>query len=74
MLIQVVRVLKKPADVMAGPLLILHQMSWESGEVPAGWNLAMVAPIHKKGTREDLGNYRPLSLTQFLEKLWRRLY
>ncbi|PKU46059.1 rna-directed dna polymerase from mobile element hypothetical protein [Limosa lapponica baueri] len=29
------RVLKKLANVMAGPLLIIYQRSWESGDVPA---------------------------------------
>ncbi|KAK4831610.1 hypothetical protein QYF61_018370 [Mycteria americana] len=30
------RVLKELVDVMAGPILIIYQRSWESGEVPAG--------------------------------------
>ncbi|KAJ7414567.1 hypothetical protein BTVI_40896 [Pitangus sulphuratus] len=34
-----------------------HQMisepSWESGEIPADWKLAIVIPIFKKGKKED---------------------
>ncbi|KAK4810727.1 hypothetical protein QYF61_007701 [Mycteria americana] len=52
------RVLKELADVMAGPLSIIYQRSWESGEVPADWKTANVIPIYKKGVREDQGNYR----------------
>ncbi|KAK4824398.1 hypothetical protein QYF61_014058 [Mycteria americana] len=57
------RVLKELVDVMAGPLLIIYQRSWESGEVPADWKLANVIPIYKKGVREDPGKYRPVSPT-----------
>ncbi|KAK4829271.1 hypothetical protein QYF61_002663 [Mycteria americana] len=55
------RVLKELADGMAGPLSIIYQRSWESGEVPANWRLANVIPIYKKVVREDPGNYRPVT-------------
>ncbi|KAK4823871.1 hypothetical protein QYF61_007627 [Mycteria americana] len=63
------RVLKELVDVTAGPLSIICQRSWESGEVPADWKLANVIPIYKKGAREDPGNYRPVSLTSVLGKI-----
>ena len=34
-----------------------------TGEVPEDGRLADVTPIYKKGRKEDLGNYRPVSLT-----------
>ncbi|KAK4816921.1 hypothetical protein QYF61_025417 [Mycteria americana] len=37
--------------------------SWLTGEVPDDWRLASVTPIYKKGQKEDLWNYRPVSLT-----------
>ncbi|PKU33292.1 rna-directed dna polymerase from mobile element hypothetical protein [Limosa lapponica baueri] len=43
------RVLKELVDVTAGPLSIIYQRSWESGEVLADWKLANVIPIYKKG-------------------------
>ncbi|KAK4823319.1 hypothetical protein QYF61_000921 [Mycteria americana] len=63
------RVLKEPADVLTKPLSIIYQQSWLTGEVPADWRLANVTPIFKKGRKEDLGNYRPVSLTSVLGKL-----
>jgi hypothetical protein len=35
----------------------------ETGCTPEDWRTANVKPIHKKGTKGDPGNYRPVSLT-----------
>jgi len=51
------RVQKELADVRAGPLLIIYQRSWESGEVPADWKLAKIISIYKMGVQEEPGNY-----------------
>ncbi|PKU29396.1 rna-directed dna polymerase from mobile element jockey-like [Limosa lapponica baueri] len=50
-------------EVLTGPLSIIYQHSWQPGEVPVDWCLANVTAIHKKGWKEDPGNYRPVSLT-----------
>ncbi|KAK4815639.1 hypothetical protein QYF61_005201 [Mycteria americana] len=57
------RVLRELAEVLTKPLSILYQQSWLTREVPVDWSLANVTPIYKTGRKEDLGNYRPISLT-----------
>lgn len=57
------RVLKDLVEVLAKPLLLICQQSSVTGKVPGGWGLANVTPIYKMGRKEDLGNYRPVSLT-----------
>ncbi|KAK4831670.1 LOW QUALITY PROTEIN: hypothetical protein QYF61_018667 [Mycteria americana] len=63
------RVLRELAEELAKPLCIIYQQSWLTGEVPDDWRLANVMPIYKKGQKEDLGNYRPVSLTLGLGKI-----
>ncbi|XP_017669160.1 PREDICTED: LOW QUALITY PROTEIN: RNA-directed DNA polymerase from mobile element jockey-like [Lepidothrix coronata] len=57
------RVMRELAEELAKPLSIIFQQSWLSGKVPDDWRLANVTPIHKKGCKQDSGNYRPVSLT-----------
>jgi len=63
------RVLRKLAEVIAELLSIIYQHSLLTGEVPEDWRLASVTPIYKKGCKEDLGNYRPVSLTSVPGKI-----
>ena len=57
------RVLRELEGVIAEPLSAIYECSWLCGEVPEDWRLADVTPIYKKGHKEYLGNYRPVSLT-----------
>ena len=43
--------------------------SLESGQVPEDWRVANVTTLFKKGSREELGNYRPVSLTSVVGKV-----
>ena len=57
------RVLKELSEVGAKLLSIIFETSWLPGEVPDDWRKGHVTPICKKGSKEDPGNYRPVSLT-----------
>ncbi|RMB88826.1 hypothetical protein DUI87_34760 [Hirundo rustica rustica] len=61
--------MRELADELVKPLSIIYHQSWLTGEVPDDWKLANVTPIHKKGGREDPGNYRPVSLTSVPGKI-----
>ena len=43
------------------------------GKIPADWKVANVVALHKKGPRNLAGNYRPVSLTSILCKLYEKL-
>ena len=57
------RVLKEAYHSLSVPLAHLFRRSLDTGCIPRDWSLAQVVPIHKKGDRQNPGNYRPVSLT-----------
>ena len=59
-------------DVTAGPLSIISERSWRTGEVPEDWKKAHGMMVFKKG-KEDTGNYRPVSLTSIPGKVMEQL-
>ncbi|KAJ7402029.1 RNA-directed DNA polymerase from mobile element jockey [Pitangus sulphuratus] len=67
------RVLREPVEELTKPLSIIYPQSWLTREVPDDWNLANVASSCKKGWKEDLGNYRPVSLTLLLGQVMEQI-
>lgn len=57
------KVLKECAKTLAVPLVKLFRLSIDSGTLPMAWKRACVTPIYKKGSRNSVKNFRPVSLT-----------
>ena len=51
----------------------LFNMCFSSGEIPKIWKTANVMALHKKGSKMDCANYRPISLTCILCKLYEKI-
>lgn len=55
--------LKETAEQICSFLSTLFTESLACGDIPTDWKLSRIHPIHKKGSRSDKSNYRPISLT-----------
>ena len=64
------RVLKELACELSYPLTLLFNKSMSEGKIPYLWKEAEVRPIFKKGNKSNPGNYRPVSLTSVLCKIF----
>lgn len=56
------QVLRELAEVTATSLSVIFERSWGMGKVPEDWRKANVTHL-QKGKKEDVENYRPVSLT-----------
>ena len=54
-------------------LTLLFRKCYERGNAPSIWKTANVSAIHKKGTTTEAKNYRPISLTCILSKIYEKL-
>ena len=66
-------ILNKFADILCDPLLQMFQCSLDFQEVPLDWRRANISSLFKKGSRNDPLNYRPVSLTSVVSKLFESL-
>ena len=48
---------------------MLFNKSLSSDQLQEDWKYSIISTIHKKGSRSEVGNYRPVSLTSVICKL-----
>ena len=61
--------LKTASSAIATPLCSIINSSIQSGSFPSSWKCALVNPLHKGGSRDELSNYRPISLLPVASKI-----
>ena len=55
------------------PLMIIFRNCLKEGIFPSCWKKANITPIHKKGDKCDISNYRPISVLPISGKLFEKL-
>ena len=66
-------VLKFCAASLAEPLSILFQTSLMTSTFPMEWKHSYIIPLHKKGPRENVSNYRGIAKLNFMPKLFEHI-
>ena len=67
------RLLKDCSDLIATSLCSIFNQSIISGIFPEEWKSAKVTPLFKNGQRSDPNNYRPISVTPIVAKVFERI-
>ena len=67
------RFLKDSVSVIVAPLTHIINLSINTGSVPDDLKMARVVPLHKKESKSDTGNYRPVSILSIASKVFERV-
>ena len=65
-----IRMLKICDESICKPLRIIFRSYLESGKFPSEWKKANVVPVFNKNNKQELKNYRPISLLPVSSKIF----
>lgn len=63
----------RTAASITKPLHIIYNKCMCEGTFPSCWKLAHITPIHKGGSKQNVEQYRPISMLSILSKVFERL-
>jgi len=66
------KILKDYAPLIVDSITTLFNKSLTQGKLPPSWKHANVIPLHKKGSKSQATNYRPISLLPIISKILER--
>lgn len=60
-------IVKKCADTLTFPILLLINLALKTGKFPTEWKKAKIVPVFKSGKQSSIVNYRPISIFYFIQ-------
>ena len=68
-----IRMLKVSGDAIIEPLFKIFKNCLKCGIFPDDWKKGNIVPIFKKGDKQNIKNYRPVSLLPICSKIFERI-
>ena len=66
-------ILKKCKTSISYPILLIWEESIRDGHVPKLFKNQIITPVHKKSSKAEPANYRPIALTSHVIKIFERI-
>ena len=67
------RILIDGINILINPLTRLFNLIYRDCQIPEQWLIAKITPIHKKGSKNEIENYRPVANLCSTTKIFERL-
>ena len=67
------RVLINGMSKLLEPFSILFNLIYKTNKIPEQWSMSKITPIFKKGDRNNISNYRPISNLCSMSKIFEKL-
>jgi len=67
------KLLKLASSGISRSLTFILNMSLTTGQFPSDWKRAKISALHKKGSKLDTGNYRPISILPIVSKIMEKI-
>nr|CAI5841361.1 unnamed protein product [Callosobruchus analis] len=66
-------VVKKVASIICNPVADIINECFSTGLIPSKLKISKIIPVHKKGSKDDVSNYRPVALLSVFSKIIERI-